>query len=72
MSVTKERTSISKNNQDNEATASIEYAQESTEGEPRAWREEEQVFPENNIPLVFFSLLLTTFLVCIMLYMFDS
>lgn len=39
----------------------------STEPNPRKnWRdEEEQVLPNNNIPLVFFSLLLTTFLVSI-------
>lgn len=37
----------------------------STTSEPKGtWRdEEEQVLPKNNIPLVFFALLLTTFLV---------
>ena len=29
----------------------------------KSWKTEEQILPKNNLPLVFFSLLLTTFLV---------
>ena len=32
-------------------------------GHEKSWKTEEQILPKNNLPLVFFSLLLTTFLV---------
>lgn len=45
------------------ANACERAATDSPEATQRTWSDEEQVLPRNDIPVVFFALLLTTFLV---------
>ncbi|GJE96610.1 MFS general substrate transporter [Phanerochaete sordida] len=49
---------LDKDDSSNSCTPSIASAGPA----PKSWQDEEQILPKNNIPLVFFALLLTTFL----------
>jgi hypothetical protein len=64
MPASEEREKMTSGGRESRISSSVIVSQKA-EAEPTGtWRdEEEQVLPKNNIPLVFFSLLLTTFLV---------